>query len=858
MKSYLFYVLFALLIIPIVHAQPVKRLYIANDDHTDYMWTADEARYDSAFVKMLDYYLDQIDVTRKRPDDQQTRFNCDGSIWVKAYRKYRNDAQYQKLIQAIRSGHISVPLNYLVSTFGAQPTEAVLRGMYYSGQLERESDLRLPLAIAMENQTLPLGLSSLWAGSGAKYSWKGVCNCATRIGKNLGSRQHQLYHYQGTDGQSVLMKWYNRAPGSIALGGYAEARTEEKISNSYKDISGVVSTIDKMCDTISSTSKYPYNVAGAFGYGWDDLSTFIPVFPQIAEQHSTPERRVRVSNGIDFFEDIERSYKNLPSETLTYGNEWDLYCASMNETTAQVRRATEKLRTAESLATLVSLKNNAFLNDLKKSKDEAWDAFGLYWEHDWTADGPVKREARAAWQIKQKNYITNYVDSLYQKSVRGLGQLIPAASSPRFYVYNSLSWARSDVADLGYDGTVPMRVIDITSGKEVLSQLVLKDGKRYIRIWAENIPSVGYKVFELRSGSTQKVKQAATFQNGILKNEYYEIKITKSGVITEILDRKSGRQLVKQQHGRYFNDLGTKNLDLGELQKESSGPVSVTIRAISSDPVPHVVKITVYAKNNRIDIEDSITANFSDVKTWAFSLNLRRPSTQYEELGSILTAKKESEGGNYANQNARYDWQTFNHFASLSEKNYSISISNLDCNFFRLGQSTPDSLWSSSAQLHALAGGQIDKNLGIFKQNGETDFRYHFSISANVGAFNAKGAMRTALAHQNPLTAAPVTGKVFAGAYPEKAYSFLKLSSPDVFLWSLKPSEAGIGNGVIARLWNLDSKNISSTISTSLAVKQAWETSHIETDKNQIKESKGTIEADLKGSQIKTYRMILK
>ncbi|MEZ0484386.1 hypothetical protein [Fibrella aquatica] len=24
--------------------QPVKRLYIANDDHTDYMWTVDEAQ----------------------------------------------------------------------------------------------------------------------------------------------------------------------------------------------------------------------------------------------------------------------------------------------------------------------------------------------------------------------------------------------------------------------------------------------------------------------------------------------------------------------------------------------------------------------------------------------------------------------------------------------------------------------------------------------------------------------------------------------------------------------------------------------------------------------------------------------
>ena len=32
----------------VTKAQPVKRLYIANDDHTGYMWTANEATYDTA------------------------------------------------------------------------------------------------------------------------------------------------------------------------------------------------------------------------------------------------------------------------------------------------------------------------------------------------------------------------------------------------------------------------------------------------------------------------------------------------------------------------------------------------------------------------------------------------------------------------------------------------------------------------------------------------------------------------------------------------------------------------------------------------------------------------------------------
>jgi len=64
----------------------------------------------------------------------------------------------------VKSGHISAPLTALVSCYGGQPAEAVLRGMYYSGRLERRFDYRFRLAVAMENQTQPLGLASLWAG----------------------------------------------------------------------------------------------------------------------------------------------------------------------------------------------------------------------------------------------------------------------------------------------------------------------------------------------------------------------------------------------------------------------------------------------------------------------------------------------------------------------------------------------------------------------------------------------------------------------------------------------------------------------------------------------------------------------
>ena len=851
-------------------AQPVKRLYLANDDHTDYMWTGNEAQYDTAFVKMLDYYLDQIDATQTNPDDFQARFNLDGSYWIRVYQKYRSPAQYARLIARLRSGHLSSPLTTLVSTYGGQPTEAVLRGMYDAGALERQHALRFRLAICMENQTLPLGLASLWAGSGAKWSWRGVCGCASRIpNQSLAHRRHQLYQYLGTDGMGVTMKWYNRVIfNGRTLGGYAETRREKVPTDPAGDMGKLVVDLDMMSDTASTGSAYPFNVAGAFGYGWDDLATYVsPAFIAAAQQTSTPTRRVRVSNEEDFFRDVERSYPKLPTESVSYGNEWDLYPVSMNEPLAQIRRATEHLRAAEGLAALVSLKDSTFGRDLTAAKTAAWQAYGLYWEHDWTADGPVSKKARADWQVRLRNQLVGYVDTLRQRATVAFGRQlkVPAnsAAAVRFYVFNPLNWARNDYADFPHENSQPARVVEVGTNREAVSQVIFRDGKRHLRIWAEAVPSVGYKIYEIQPGQPTKQPDAARVQGEFIENAYHRLRLSKSGLISEWTDRQAGnRQLVQTLNGRGFNDLGTQNPDSGEaLQVENRGPVSVTLKAVSADPIAHTVKLTLYRNSPRIDIEDSIRANFGDVKHWAFSFNLKAQTTRHEELGAILTVKKENRGGHYASQNARYDYQTFNHFADLSEPSgYGVTLSNQDCSFFKLGQSSVDSLWEASPQLNALAGGQVDTygsgvkdtlRLGIYHQNGETQFRYAFALTTHATAFDPVAAMKFSLEHQNPLVTGAVSGT--RDQYPATAHSFLTVSDPAVLLWSLKPSEDGIG--LIGRFWNVKNAATTPTLRLAQPIRQAWQTTHLETNEAEASVRNGQLPMTFSANQLRTYRL---
>ena len=549
-----------------------RRFYMAPDDHTDYYWTADGNTYRQAFLTMTDYYLDKMDATQSNPSDTQMRWNCDGSLWMWEYEKNRTPTQFDRFIGRIRDGHMNVPLNALVLVNGGAPAEAVLRGMYYPGLIERRYNVRFPIAIAMEDQTLPFGLASLWAGSGARYSWKGVCNCATHV-PQLENRDREIYYCGGRDGSRVLLKWNSQFINSQSFGGYAEA---------YDPLASIV-----FAETNGGfQTKYPFPVIGAFGRGWDGLQYTSDEFVTVAQQNSNANRRIIVSNQQDFFQDFETNYgAGLQTFAASYGNEWDALIASMAEVSSTVKRSTEKLRTAEAMATLVSLNDPSFMTSRIADRDKAMLDMGLYFEHDWTADGPVSRTTRANWSRQVAQEISSYTDRLYDDARAALaGQISRSGLNTRFYVFNPLSWTRTDYADLDIRLNRRIRVIDLVSGAEVPSQVVQSGNRKILRILAQNIPAVGYKVFEIREGGTDIDPNGPTVTGNTIENSFYRLTLEADGSISSLIDKTRGnRETVRSIDGKVLNDLGGNRT--GTVIVESTGPVSTTLRADSSSPI---------------------------------------------------------------------------------------------------------------------------------------------------------------------------------------------------------------------------------------------------------------------------------
>lgn len=825
-----------------------RRFYIAPDDHTDYFWAADDVTYRQSFLTMIDYYLNKMDETQANPSDKQMRWNCDGSLWMWEYERNRTPQQFERFLSRIRDGHMSVSLNSLVLVQGGAPAEAVLRGMYYPGLIERRSNVQFPLAIAMENQTLPYGLSSLWAGSGAKYSWKGVCNCATHV-PQLENRDREIYYAGGRDGSKVLMKWNSQFNGNQNFGGYSEAFSPLQSIN-FAETNSLFQ------------ARYPFPVIGAFGRGWDGLQYTSDEFVTVAQQNSNANRRIIVSNQVDFFRDFEMNHASgLETHAAAYGNEWDTLIASLAEVSSRIKRAAEKLRSAEAMATLVSENNPSFMASRIAERDQAMLNLGLYFEHDWTADGPIPRTTRANWSRQVERQVTAYVDKLYADAQIELGRQISRSGvEQRFFVFNPLSWVRTDFADIPIKLNRKVRVIDLSTGLEVPSQILRFGGRLVLRVKAENVPSAGYKVYEIRDGRPATQPTAATVTGSTIENEFYRLTLTNDGAITSLIDKTRGmRETVRTIGGKVLNDLGGNRS--GRVVVENVGPISVTLRAESASPIPHVTRVTLFKNINRVEIKNEITANFGDVQNWSYSFDINSPDVWHEEVGAVIRGKLITGGGHYSPRNARYDWLTMNHFADISDgaaNNFGVTLSNWDDHFMRLGASSIAALDTTTPQINVLAGGQTDgPSLGILNQGGDKYFLQRFALSTH-GGFDQTLAMKFSLEHQNPFVTGMI-GKTGTqnGPYPADSFSFLTISNPNVLLWALKPAEDGIERGIVARIWNQGNTQINYQLTLSQPITSAEKLTHIETTIAPANVSSGSLNATVDQQQIQTHLLSL-
>lgn len=170
----------------------------------------------------------------------------------------------------------------------------------------------------------------------------------------------------------------------------------------------------------------------------------------------------------------------------------------------------------------------------------------------------------------------------------------------------------------------------------------------------------------------------------------------------------------------------------------------------------------------------------------------------------------------------------------------------------RSGHSSIDTLDVDTPLLQVMIGGKVNNWLGVEYQDGESRFENRFALQPYEGAYSAIRSMKTSLEHLNPLVAGSACGD---GSAYGSSYSLLSVSSPELFIWAVKPSEDGIENGVTVRLWNLSDSAIDCQLSTGWKLDKAVRTSHVETEMEPVKLKKGLFSYKAGPRRLETFRL---
>lgn len=811
-------------------------VYVSIDNHTDYGWNDTVAHYEAAMLSELDFYLAQIDLTAGNRPSEQARFNADCWYYLYLYEQSRSTADFQRLIDAMTSRHVTVPLNPFVTLYGALPTEAAIRAGYYPGQIERRFGVSFAAAQDIENQTNPWGIASIWAASRVRYTWKGICGCATQAPYN--NRIHEVFRWEGPDGQQLLMKWYQLASND-SWGGYAEARAN-------RSAAGIQATIDHF------RPRSPFvPLSGLFGVGWDDVNYRSTELVGLAQSWNAAHAggdQVIVSDQIDYFEDVESQPVTLPVLRGGWGNDWDLWPAALSERTAITRRAVEQLRTAEALSAIVQAHDASYWRPRQVDLELGWLDYHKYYEHTWGAAGSVPL---ASVEDNKKGWAANFANAVQNIDAIATGRAAALFQTPsnedRFAVFNPLAFERTDAADLPVSGSGPYVVHDVESGAEVPSQVISRSGGVFLRVLVSNVPSLGFRVYRYAPGAPQAFPQAATVSGATLESDRYRVTLGGRGQLTSAFDKAAGRELA----GTVLNDFGSGTA--GTPIVESAGPVSVTLAVDVGGTPPRRVRVTLIKDGDRIELQDELLANYRSLGTYRFAVNEASPALHFEEVGAIARPGLTVQGGDFL-AGTRSDFMTLNHFVSFSEPSYTITLSNWDAFAMKVGNSSPTAFDLTRPEVSVLVTGN-PAGSDFTDQGADARFLHRFAVQGAAAGYSGARAMRMSLAHQNPLRALAL-GRGQAGPLSAPSGSFLSSSAPNVAIMAFKPTEEN-DRGLLVRLWELDGTATTTTLDVSgFAPTQAFETTLIETDRAPAPLAGGRMTVSIGANELKAFRFL--
>ncbi len=186
-----------------------------------------------------------------------------------------------------------------------------------------------------------------------------------------------------------------------------------------------------------------------------------------------------------------------------------------------------------------------------------------------------------------------------------------------------------------------------------------------------------------------------------------------------------------------------------------------------------------------------------------------------------------ADGGDFL-PGTRASRMTLNHFVDFEDSGYHVVLSNRDAYAMQVNNSTNSTFDLTGDEVKVVVMEQA-LGAGTSDQGGDSLFIDRFAIRGVDAPFDAAEAMRTSLAHQNPLHVIDLPRNQ-TGPLAAPTASLLSVSSNHVVVTAFKPAEDP-GQGFVIRAWELGGQAQAFSVDASaMSTNIAWHTSLVETD----------------------------
>lgn len=813
--------------------QPAERwtVYLVQHTHTDIGYTKPQTEILTEHLRYIDYALDYCDATADYPDDAKFRWSCEASWAVREWLRTRPAEQVERFLHFVRNGQIEVTAMF----FNMSELSGENAYKTFLAPIARFHELGIPVETAMQDDVNGVAwcLADYLPDIGVKYL-------------TMGSNSHRalipfdrptLYRWESPSGKSLLSF---RADHYMTGNFWGIDRGDMESVRK-----GVFSYIRSLRD---NGYEFPLVAVQYSGYSTDNSPPSMRECALIRDwnkHYAWP--KLRSATVHEFLEQIDTQYGDrLPVYRAAYPDWWTDGFGSAARETAASRKTQSDMITIGGMLSMAVMAGDKGVEGMHDELRRIHENLLFYDEHTFGAaesiSDPQCENSQVQWAEKG-SYVWEALKSaqmLYETSIGRLQGGLHRSERPTLTFFNPLGRERSAMATVYIDFEVipkdrAFRLLDENGNALAVEPLRSRSEGRYYAVWADRIPAMGYKTFEIvLDEGAAAAPDTFEPEDNTVENDFYRIVFDPAtGGIRSLFDKELDMEMVDDGSEWRLGDLIYESLEGDRHQMERkvfercrrsglrdvrfTGAVrgdiytSVSFRGTAEGCDPDFwvrIEVLLYNAVKRIDLNYTVRRlpeTDPSALYVAFPFALEAGKLSFDVPGGVVHAGENQIPGSSAS------WNTVQNFVSVRNGRAQILVSCDAIPLFMMGELLNDPYRQPREYEKPHIFSWVTNNYWTtnFRASQEGELRWSYTLTSSDDVSNTAAS---AFGWGNRI---PLYARVMPAAEADngKAWSrsFFSTGCDHVLMTSCSPSQAKAG-AVLVNLRETDGREASLTL----------------------------------------------